>query len=113
MYKEKVDNVAVYFICYKKGEMELVETYYDPITKTDNWYFNAYMAYKLWKAHFKNTDFSKLFKKLLTLGASRYIIYMLENHKYQNKSEYHKYMRDLKKIEPIIEKLAQGIIDNN
>ncbi len=113
MYKIETENVAIYFICYKKGEMDLIETYYDPITKTDNWYFNAYIAYKLWKKHFKNTDYSKLFKMLLTVGASRYIMYVIENHQYQNKNEYHKYMQDLKRIEPIIEKFAQGLVAND
>ena len=45
MYKEKTENVEVYFICYKKEEMELVETYYDEILNVHNWYFNAYLAY--------------------------------------------------------------------
>ena len=31
MYKEKEENVEIYFICYKKREMELVESYYDEI----------------------------------------------------------------------------------
>lgn len=49
MYQEKEENIEIYFICYKKDEMELVESYYDEILKTQYWYFNAYLAYKEWQ----------------------------------------------------------------
>ena len=49
MYKSKEENVEVYFICYKKEEMDLVESYYDEVLDIHYWYFNAYLAYKYWK----------------------------------------------------------------
>ena len=39
MYKSSSENVEVYFICYKKEEMELVDTYYDPVLNIHYWYF--------------------------------------------------------------------------
>ena len=49
MYKEKIGDMEVYFICYKKEEMELIESYYDPILNIYYWYFNCYLAYLNWK----------------------------------------------------------------
>lgn len=99
MCKEKEENVEIYFICYKKREMELVESYYDEILNTQYWYFNAYLAYKEWKKKFKNLHVEKLTKDLLTLAASRYLIYQIENHKYKNAKEERKILKDLESIE--------------
>ena len=55
MYKSKEENVEIYFICYKKEEMELVESYYDEVLDSHCWYFNAYLAYKHWLKNFKDS----------------------------------------------------------
>lgn len=106
MYKEKNENVEVYFICYKKGEMELVETYYDEILDTHCWYFNAYLAYKHWKKGFKNLEATDLAKNLLTVASSRYILYKLEEETISAK-ERKRLTKDLIKIEPILKKIIE------
>ena len=99
MFKVKIENVEIYFICYKKEEMELVEFYYDEILDINYWYFNAYLAYKYWLKNFKDLKAGKLTKQLLIVAANHYLIYMIENKKYKNKKERKKLTKDLKKIE--------------
>lgn len=106
MYKEKIENVEVYFICYKKEEMELVETYYDEILDTHCWYFNAYLAYQYWKKGFKNLEAGKLAKSLLTVASSRYILYKLEEETISTK-ERKRLTKDLIKIEPMLKKIIE------
>ncbi len=111
MYKNSNENIEVYFICNKKGKMELVETYYDPITETHSWYFNAYLAYKYWQKDFKNitSEIGEMTKALLTVAASRYIIYKLEEKKYKDKKEKEKLIKELSQIDPELEEI---IINN-
>ena len=99
MYQEKEENIEIYFICYKKDEMELVESYYDEILKTQYWYFNAYLAYKEWRKKFRNLKVEKLTKQLLTLAASRYLIYKMENQQYKNAKEEKRILKDLESIQ--------------
>lgn len=107
MYKEITENVEVYFICYKKEEMNLIETYYDKVLDIHYWYFNGYRAYKEWKTKFQNIEAGELAKMLLTVAASRYLIYKLENAEYENQKEYKRIIKDLKKIEPQLEKIIK------
>ena len=102
MYRNETENVEVYFICYKKEEMSLVETYYDEILDIHYWYFNAQLAYLHWKNNFKNMPLGELTKMLLTVAASRYVLYVIENKIYKSKKEYKKLIKDLSKIDPII-----------
>ena len=97
MYKSKEENVEIYFICYKKEEMELVESYYDEVLDIHYWYFNAYLAYKYWLKKFRGLNVGKLSKQLLVVAASRYLLYQIENE--ENKSQKKKYMKDLAKIQ--------------
>ena len=99
MYKSKEENVEVYFICYKKEEMELVESYYDEVLDIHYWYFNAYLAYKYWLRNFKDLEARELTKELLVVAASRYLIYKMENDEFENKKEKKAIMKDLRKIE--------------
>ncbi len=99
MYKSKEENVEVYFICYKKEEMELVESYYDEVLDIHYWYFNAYLAYKYWLRNFKDLEAGELTKELLVVAASRYLIYKMENDEFENKKEKKAIMKDLRKIE--------------
>lgn len=99
MYQEKEENIEIYFICYKKDEMELVESYYDEILKTQYWHFNAYLAYKKWRKKFRNLKVEKLTKQLLTLAASRYLIYKIENQEYKNEKEEKRILKDLENIQ--------------
>lgn len=98
MYKKETENIEVYFICYKKEEMDLVETYYDEILDIHYWYFNSYLAYKYWQKKFKNMEIGELSKNLLIVAASKYLIYCIENKKYQTKKEYQKLLKDMSKI---------------
>lgn len=109
MYKNETENVEVYFICYKKEEMNLVETYYDEVLDTHNWYINAYLAYKCWKQNFKKMEIGELSKNLLIVAASRYLLYLIENKKYKTKKELKKILKELKKID----KSLQLVIDIN
>ena len=106
MFKEKDGNVEVYFICYKKKEMGLVESYYDEILNIHYWYFNAYLAYKCWKKKFRGLKMGRIGKMLLTVAASRYLLYMLENGEELNNKERSLIVNDLKKIEPILQKIV-------
>ena len=99
MYKSKEENVEVYFICYKKEEMELVESYYDEVLDIHYWYFNAYLAYKYWLRNFKDLEAGELTKELLVVAASRYLIYKMENDEFKNNREKKKITQDLKKIQ--------------
>lgn len=107
MYKEKTENVEVYFICYKKDEMDLVETYYDEVLNVHYWYFNAYLAYELWKQKFKEMELGELSKTLLIVAASRYIIYKIENEDYNDNKEYKRLIRDMKKVQPQLDKIIK------
>ena len=98
MYKNKEENVEVYFICYKKEEMDLAESYYDEILDIHYWYFNAYLAYKYWLKGFKGLKAGVLTKRLLVVAASRYLIYILENGKYKTEKEKKKILKTLEKI---------------
>ena len=99
MFKSKSENVEVYFICYKKEEMELVESYYDEVLDIHYWYFNAYLAYKGWQKKFKGMGVGNLSKQLLIVAASRYLIYKIENEEYKNEKEKKKILKDLEKIQ--------------
>ncbi len=106
MYKSNTENVEVYFICYKQEEMNLVESYYDELLDIHYWYFNAYLAYKSWKIKFKDLEIGEIGKMFLTVAASRYLIYQIEEEKFSNDKEYKKIMKDLKKINIELEKIT-------
>ena len=108
MYNDKSENVEVYFICYKKEEMELVDTYYDPVLNVHSWYFNAYLAYKYWKNNFKGLQLGEIAKMLLIVAASRYIIYLLEGKDYKNEKEHKRLLKELHKIEPKLQKVVKS-----
>ena len=99
MYKNVEENVEVYFICYKKEEMPLVESYYDEVLNIHYWYFNAYLAYKQWKKHFKGLNISELSKQLLVVAASRYLLYIIENKEFKNAKKYNEKIFELEKIQ--------------
>ena len=108
MYKSKEENVEVYFICYKKEDMDLVESYYDEVLDIHYWYFNAYLAYKLWKKKFKGLEVQELSKQLLVVAASRYLIYVIENEEFKTPKEYNKIVRDLDKIQKELTIIISG-----
>ena len=103
MYKSKEENVEIYFICYKKEEMELVESYYDEVLDIHYWYFNAYLAYKYWLKKFRGMKIGELSKQLLVVAASRYLLYCLENEEYKTERERKKITKDLEKIDKELE----------
>ena len=104
MYKSKEENVEVYFICYKKEEMDLVESYYDEVLDIHYWYFNAYLAYQSWLKKFKDLKkIGELSKQLLIVAASRYLIYKIENDEFENEKEKKKVLKDLEKINKQLE----------
>lgn len=105
MYKSETENIEIYFICYKKKEMELIETYYDPVLDIHSWYFNAYLAYKHWQKGFKKLKMGDIAKKLLTIAASKYIIYSLEKENYHTRKEYEQLLKDSKIIEPELKEI--------
>ncbi|MCI8670864.1 MAG: hypothetical protein HFI36_02360 [Bacilli bacterium] len=107
MYKEDTENVEVYFICNKKHKMELIETYYDEVLDIHSWYFNTYLAYQYWKQDFKTLELGDISRMLLTVAASRYIIYSLETKEYKNKKEHQRLLSDLSTIEPQIENIIK------
>ena len=98
MYKEKNGNIEIYFICYKGEEMDLIENYYDEILDIHEWYLNSFLAYKYWKNKFKNITLDDIAKMFLTIGASRYISYKIENNEYKNINEKNRLVKDLKSI---------------
>ena len=108
MFKSKEENVEVYFICYKKEDMDLVESYYDEVLDIHYWYFNAYLAYKLWKKKFKGLEVQELSKQLLVVAASRYLIYVIENEEFKTPKEYNKIVRDLDKIQKELTIIISG-----
>lgn len=108
MYKEKEENVEVYFICYKKEDMDLVESYYDEVLDVHSWYFNAYLAYKYWKNDFKDLEVGEIGKMLLIVAASRYLLYVLDEKEYKNEEEREEFMKDLDAIEPMIKKIIDS-----
>lgn len=105
MYKSKEENVEVYFICYKKEEMELVESYYDEVLEIHYWYFNAYLAYKLWLKKFRGFSIGKMSKQLLIVAASRYLLYKIENEEYESEKEKNKYLKDLAKVQKELDRI--------
>lgn len=107
MYKSETENIEIYFICDKRGDMKLVENYYDEILDVHCWYFNAYLAYKKWQENFKDLEMGDIAKMLLTVAASKYILYKLENNLYKNASEKRQLKKDLQKIEPSLKKIAK------
>lgn len=104
--KEETDNVEIYFICDRKEEMNLIESYYDSELNIHYWYFNAYLAYEVWKNNFKGID-GELAKMLLTVAASRYLIYRLDNKDYETKDELKQIKKDMKKINPKLDKIIK------
>lgn len=105
MFKDKTENVEVYFICYKKEGMNLVESYYDEVLNIHNWYFNSYLAYQHWKKGFRTLHIKGVSKMLLVVAASRYLIYAIENQEYKNEKEYQKLIKDLAKIQKELKKI--------
>lgn len=105
MHKEECENVEIYFICYKKEKMNIVETYYDEILNKHCWYFNAYLAYKYWRRNFKKIEIDEMGKKFLTVAASKYILYKLENKEYASEKEHKKLLKELQKINPKLEEI--------
>lgn len=105
MYKNKTENIEVYFICYKKDEMNLIETYYDEVLDCHYWYINAYLAYKNWLNKFKKLKASKMAKNLLTVAVSRYLLYCLENHTYNSEQEHKNIINDMAKIDNELKKI--------
>ena len=106
MKKDETDNVEIYFICDRKEGMELIESYYDEKLNTHYWYFNAYLAYKAWKAEFKDIE-GDLAKILLTVAASRYLIYRIEHEDYETEEELKQIKKEMKKINPKLERIIQ------
>ena len=104
MKKEETDNVEIYFICDRKEKLDLIESYYEKKTNTHHWYFNAYFAYEKWKNNFKDIK-GDLAKMLLTVAASRYLIYRIEQKDYISKEELAEIKKDLKKINPKLKKI--------
>ena len=108
MYQKEMENVEVYFICDQVENMELIETYYDEELKVHNWYFNAFLAYKYWQKNFKELkSIGKLAKMLLTVASSKYILYALAEKIYQNEKEYLTLIKDLEKIERVLQKFIK------
>ncbi len=105
MYKDKSENIEIYFICYKKKDMDLVETYYDEILNIHYWYFNGFLAYKLWKNSFKDLKIGELSKQLIIVAASKYLIYTIENKLYKNKKEQNIIIKDLEIIQKALKKI--------
>ena len=106
MYKNAFENVEVYFICDKRKEMGLVDVYYDEINDIHNWYINAYLAYLHWQNRFRNFPIGDLTKGILTVAASRYLLYVINNKLYQNDKEYQSYLKELNKIEKSLSKIV-------
>lgn len=103
---KETENVEIYFICDKKTEMDLAESYYDKESNTHHWYFNAYLAYHEWKNEFKGID-GDMTKVLLTVAASKYLIYCIDNKKYETIDELKQIKKDLRKINPKLKKIVK------
>lgn len=104
--KEETDNVEIYFICDRKEDLDLIESYYNEDSNTHYWYFNAYLAYEAWKDNFKGID-GELAQMLLTVAASRYLIYRIDNKDYETKEELKQIKREMKKINPKLDKIIK------
>ena len=91
-------NKALNFICYKKEEMALIEEYYDEILNIQYIYINSYLAYKNWKTNYIKLNIPKNGKMLLTVAASKYILYNINNEKYNSEKEYKKLIKELKRV---------------
>lgn len=104
--KKETDNVEIYFICDRKEKLSLIESYYDEDLNIHYWYFNAYLAYEAWKNDFKGID-GELAVMLLTVAASRYLIYRIDNKDYETKEELKQIKKDLKKINPKLDKIIK------
>lgn len=89
MYKEKINNTEIYFICYNK-RMPLIRFDYDEILDINIIFINAYLSYKYWKNKFKRKAFNKKIRPLLSIGAYCYTNYILKNQEYKNKKEKYK-----------------------
>lgn len=107
MYKSETENIEIYFICDDRKNMEIVETYYDEIEDKHYWYFNASLSYQKWQQGFHNLEMGDISRMLLTVAASKYILYKLENNEYKNEHEKKRLKKDLKKIEPSLKKIAE------
>ena len=46
-------------------------------------------------------------KVLLTVAASRYLIYCIDNNKYETKEEFKQIKRELRKINPKLKKIVK------
>lgn len=108
MYKNEYENVEIYFLCDKREDMELIETYYDPVLDVHNWYFNCYLCYIYWQDDYKDLTLGPITKYLLTTAASKYIMYILEEKKYQTKKEYRKFRKDLSSIDKELKSVIKG-----
>jgi len=102
--KKETDNVEIYFICDRKEKMDLIESYYDEELNIHYWYFNAYLAYESWKNNFKGIE-GELAKMLLTVAASRYLIYRIEEDDYETDEELKQIQADMQKINPKLEEI--------
>lgn len=106
MKKEDADNVEIYFVCDRKEKVELIESYYDEESNTHYWYFNAYLAYEAWKNNFKGID-GELAQMLLTVAASRYLIYRIDQKDYNSKKELKQIKKEMKKINPRLDEIIK------
>ena len=109
MYKNVTENIEVYFICQRREDMNLIETYYDEELDIHYWYFNSYLAYKSWKNKFKDLKPSKMLKNILTIAASRYLLYRIETSDYKTKKEETKLQKELEKISPDLERIIKEL----
>lgn len=95
MYKEKYKDLEIFLLCYKREDMDLIESYYDPVLQIYYLYFNAYKAYLSWKNNFEDINFDKnKAKKILTFIANKYLLYLLENKMYSTKEDMLKIEKD-------------------
>lgn len=106
MKKEETDNVEIYFICDRKEKLDLIESNYDEQLNIHYWYFNCYLAYEAWKNNFKDIE-GDLGKMLLTVAASRYLIYRIDKKDYKTKKELKEIKREMKKINPRLDKIIK------
>ncbi len=106
MYKEELENIEICFL-YKKRGKELIKTKYNPKTNIHYWYFNTKLCYLSWKDDFKDLNLKPLAKNLITIAASNYILYKLENKDYKNSQEKDILYNDILKIEPEITKIMK------
>ncbi len=108
MYKDNTENIEIYFICYKKKEMNLVETFYDEVLDIHYWYFNAYLAYQKWLKGFEGLELTELAYSLLVVAASRYLIYCSENEEFTTDEDKKQKLKDLKRIQKELKKIMNA-----